>query len=97
VLLTDRISAAHLRGRSLLKLDVQGFELSALRGCGELLARFDFVYVEASFVELYVGQALASEVLAHLLSQSFRLVCVANLSHGKSVKPIQADFLFARA
>jgi FkbM family methyltransferase len=97
VLLTDRISATHLRGRSLLKLDVQGFELSALRGCGELLARFDFVYVEASFVELYVGQALASEVLAYLLAQGFRLVCVANLSHGKSVKPIQADFLFARA
>lgn len=96
VLLTDKLGSAELRGRTLLKLDVQGFELAALRGCGELLSHFDFVYVEASFIELYVGQALASEVVSFLLSRGFKLICVANLSNGRSAKPIQADFLFAR-
>jgi len=60
------------------------------------LPRFKYVYVEASFIELYVGQALAGEVVAHLLSKNFELLCVANLSTGKSKRPIQADFLFIR-
>ena len=81
--------------RALLKLDVQGFELTALQGCADLLDRFQFVYVEVSFIELYVGQALATDVIDYLLAKKFKLLCVANLSHGKSQRPIQADFLFA--
>jgi len=85
-----------IQGPALLKLDVQGYELTALQGCGELLDRFDYVYVEASFIELYVGQALATEVIAFLLGRGFKLLCVANLSCGKGQRPIQADFLFSR-
>ncbi len=81
---------------ALMKLDVQGFELSALQGCALLLGRFKYVYVEASFVELYLGQALASEVIEFLFSRGFKLMCVANLSRGASARPIQADFLFAK-
>lgn len=83
-----------IRDSALLKLDVQGFELSALQGCGLLLERFRYVYVEASFVELYVGQALATEVMKFLFGRGFNLMCVANLSYGTSPRPIQADFLF---
>jgi FkbM family methyltransferase len=95
--LSDCVDAASVNGRALLKLDVQGFELTALRGCEPLLDRFKFVYVEASFVELYVGQALASDVVAFLLSRGFGLMCVANLSSGRMHRPIQADFLFSRS
>jgi len=66
-----------IRDPALLKLDVQGFELSALQGCGRLLERFRYVYVEASFIELYVGQALATEVIGFLFSRGFNLMCVA--------------------
>lgn len=85
-----------IRGNAMLKIDVQGFELSVLAGCEDLLDRFTHVYVEASFVELYVGQALASEVVAWLLARGFTLTCVANLEKGRSPRPIQADFLFSR-
>jgi len=85
-----------IQDSALLKLDVQGFELSALRGCGLLLDRFRHVYVEASFIELYVGQALATEVIEFLFGRGFHLVCVANLSYGASSRPIQADFLFSK-
>jgi hypothetical protein len=85
-----------IRDPALLKLDVQGFELSALQGCGRLLERFRYVYVEASFIELYVGQALATEVIGFLFSRGFNLMCVANLSCGASRRPIQADFLFSK-
>jgi len=96
VRLADRLSHADIAGRALLKLDVQGSELSALRGCEELLERFACVYVEASFIELYTGQALAGDIVQYLGSRGYRLSCVANLSCGKSSKPIQADFLFTR-
>ncbi len=90
------LDAGAIGPRALLKLDVQGFELTALEGCADLLDRFQFVYVEASFIELYVGQALATDVIAFLLERNFKLLCVANLSQGKSQRPIQADFLFSR-
>lgn len=92
--LSECLQAASIAGCALLKLDVQGFELPALEGCGELLSRFRYVYVEASFVELYVGQALATDVVRYLLDRGFRLMCVANLSFGRATRPIQGDFLF---
>ncbi len=97
VLLGECVNAAAIKGRSLLKLDVQGFELSALQGCADLLDRFAFVYVEASFIELYVGQALACDIVEFLQARDFRLTCVANLSYDASQRPIQADFLFAHS
>jgi hypothetical protein len=92
----DCLGEAEITGTALLKIDVQGFELVALKGCEPLLSRFKYVYAEASFIELYVGQALAGEVVAYLLSKNFELICVANLSTGTSKRPIQADFLFMR-
>lgn len=92
--LDECLDAAAIGARALLKLDVQGFELTALQGCESLLQKFKFVYVEASFIELYEGQALATDVIGYLLAKGFKLNCVANLSHGKSARPIQADFLF---
>jgi FkbM family methyltransferase len=86
-----------INGTALLKLDVQGYELSALHGCEDSLDRFNYVYVEASFIELYVGQALASAVIGYLLARGFKLTCVANLTNGKAKRPIQADFLFSRS
>jgi hypothetical protein len=94
--LSEFLDASGVAGRALLKLDVQGFELVALKGCESLLQHFQFVYVEASFVELYVGQALADDVIRYLHSKGFKLDCVANTSSGTSPRPIQADFLFSR-
>jgi FkbM family methyltransferase len=95
--LADRIAPDSIESPALLKLDVQGFELDALQGCADLLDRFDYVYVEASFIELYVGQALATDIIAWLLRQNFKLLSVANPTCGHAPRPIQADFLFCRA
>ena len=93
--LSDCLDAGSIEGVAMLKLDVQGSELIALHGCEELLGRFSYVYVEASFIELYVGQALATDVITYLLGNGFKLICVANASKGHARRPIQADFLFA--
>ena len=90
------IGPGDLHAPALLKLDVQGFELAALAGCAALLDRFAAIYVECSFMPLYAGQPLADEVLAHLRDQGFRLRGVFNLTHDRSGRAVQADFLCER-
>jgi FkbM family methyltransferase len=95
-LLGDFLNAGTIMGPALLKLDVQGFELQALRGCDSLLEAFDYIYVECSFVELYQGQALADEVIAFLRERAFVLRGAYNAHHDARGRSVQADLLFAR-
>lgn len=81
---------------ALLKLDVQGYELQALEGCKGLLDSFSHAYVECSFVELYIGQALADEVIAWMRDHKFRLEGIYNPVYDTLGKSVQADFLFVR-
>ena len=80
---------------ALLKIDVQGYELFALLGCLPLLQSFKYIYVECSFVELYVGQSLASEVIDFLSTHKFRLTGVYNPYYDFSGRAIQADLCFS--
>jgi FkbM family methyltransferase len=95
--LTDYVDLERIEGPALLKLDVQGFEAQALAGCSEAMHRFDAVYVECSFVELYEGQALADAVLRTVQGHGFQLEGVYNLSKDQLGRAIQADFLLRRA
>ena len=97
VRVADVLGAQEIAAPALLKLDVQGFELQALEGSEDVLPRFDWVYVECSFVELYAGQAFADEVIAWLRERGFRLVGVFNMSYDGAGRAIQADFLFRKA
>lgn len=84
-----------LQGPALLKLDLQGGELDALRGARRLLESIDDVFVECSFVELYEGQALADQVICHLRERRFTLRGVYSPTYGSDGVCIQADLLFA--
>ncbi len=90
------VSAADIAMPALLKLDVQGFELVALAGCAPLLAHFDWVYCECSFVELYAGQKLAADVIEWLSAKGLRLWGMFNPVYDSHGRAVQADFLFGR-
>jgi FkbM family methyltransferase len=95
--LTKFVSAEDIESPALLKVDVQGYELEALKGCESLLDRFSHVYVECSFVELYLGQASADEVADYLHRHGFVLKGVYNLTYDGVGLAIQGDFLYSRA
>jgi len=92
--LSDFVSAEDIKAPAMLKLDVQGFELEALRGCEVLLGRFSLVYVECSFIPLYTGQALADEVIAWLREKGFQLVGVYHMSYDTKGRAVQGDSCF---
>lgn len=54
-----------------LKVDVQGFEEQVLRGAEETLGRCVGLQIELSFLELYDGQMLFSEMLRDLEKKGF--------------------------
>jgi hypothetical protein len=80
----------------LLKLDVQGYEMEALRACGDLLDKFTYVYAEGSFVELYEGQVLADDLIAWLREQGYELVGSYESVRDEHGQTVQADMLFER-
>lgn len=86
----------HAERPTLLKIDVQGTELEVLRGATRALEFVDAVYVEASFVELYEGQALADSVIEFLRSRGLRLNGVHNVEFDDRGVCIQADLLLCR-
>ena len=90
------IHSEAIEGRSLLKIDVQGFELDCLKGCDLLLDQIDHIYVECSYIELYTGQALIHEIVALLLERSFRLLGEFNTVINPDIGNIQSDCLFVR-
>lgn len=82
---------------ALLKIDVQGYELQTLQGCESLLQKFNIIYVECSFIELYQGQALAYQVIDWLKERNFLLSGLSSLAYDYLGLPIQGDFIFSHS
>jgi FkbM family methyltransferase len=94
--LSQLIDPSCIPPASLLKIDVQGYELDVLQGCEDILQKFSHLYVECSFVELYEGQALAHQIIAWLEARNFLLSSIHNIYYGKDGMAIQGDFLFSK-
>jgi FkbM family methyltransferase len=92
--LSQLLDPASIPSASLLKIDVQGYELEVLKGCEDILQKFSHLYIECSFIELYEGQALAHQIIAWLEERNFVLSSIHNLYYGKTGLAIQGDFLF---
>jgi len=79
----------------LIKLDIQGFELEALKGAPECLKSVRAVIAEVSFIEYYEGQCLFHDVVGYLAKSGLFLRAFGiNTPTGKPVG--QTDVLFLR-
>lgn len=65
-----------------LNADLQGAEMLALRGMGELIDQFDAIYAEVNKKELYKGCPLVEEIDAFLAAKGFVGVCEKYTNHG---------------
>jgi FkbM family methyltransferase len=83
--------------RTFLKLDVQGFELEALRGAERSLPALVGVQCELSLVPLYAGGPTQREVMEHLDAAGFRLAGFEPaLFDPETAELLQADGIFIR-
>jgi FkbM family methyltransferase len=78
----------------LLKLDVQGFELHALRGCGERLRDVEYVHCEVQFAPLYDGAPTWLDIVDYLRPFRFKPLVMDGLCFAPDGQPLQADLLF---
>lgn len=82
---------------ALLKLDVQGSELSVLRGAMETLSKIDVIIIELSFQRLYEGQPVFDEVYTFLKQRDFSYHgSIGSLESPKDGSVLQEDGLFIR-
>ncbi|MFI4998668.1 MAG: FkbM family methyltransferase [Reyranellales bacterium] len=93
----DRLFAGRLaaESRTFLKLDLQGHELSALKGAETMLGDVEVILTEASFI----GEASNPRVakLISLLDQKgFDLFDIASISARPDKRAREGDFVFVR-
>ncbi len=81
-----------------LKLDLQGFEVEALKGAAALLRRgIRCIYTEVSFVPLYEGSCLFGDVDALLRQHGYRLYNLYHLATKRRDGQLNgADALYIR-
>ena len=95
VRLDDYAAELNLPKPDLIKLDIQGYELEALKGATVLLKTCRYIICEVSFVEFYVGQPLFHEIASFLAEHNFFTTAFQVNTHlGK--KLYQTDVLFEK-
>jgi FkbM family methyltransferase len=94
--LDEIITSGMMSGQALLKIDVQGFEYEVLLGATALVGAIKWIFVEASFMELYTGQRLFPEIEQLLAGYGYEEIGRFNMVSDDSNEPVQADILFQR-
>ena len=84
--------------RLYLKLDVQGFELEALRGAERTLGQVDVLDVELSETPLYRGAPSTAEVVAYLAERGYTLLQTEPAYlHPQTHETLQVNGIFVRS
>lgn len=91
--LDEYLAARSISSVKLLKLDVQGYELNALRGCGERLRDIDYIVAEVQFQPLYERAPLWDEIVSYTAQFGFSPVVMDGFCFGPDGQPLQADIL----
>lgn len=81
---------------NILKMDIQGGELNALKGSVNLLKEqsIDLIYTEVLFAELYKNQGYFFEVYSFLIQYGYILYKIYGLSYGNNGVLAWGDVIF---
>lgn len=94
--LDDFCAREGIGGVQILKMDIQGGELLALRGAGGLLTAgsIDLIYSEVLFKRFYEDQCYFHDLSALLTSYDYTLFGLYNLNYGKHATLLVADAMW---
>ncbi|MBL7916859.1 MAG: FkbM family methyltransferase [Bacteroidia bacterium] len=79
-----------------LKLDIQGGELAALKGAIKMLEKqsISLIYVEVEFIEIYKNQPLFHTIVEYLASYKYKLFNIYNMHNNNNGQLLWADAIF---
>lgn len=90
-------AALAIADRTFLKMDLQGYELAALRGATAILPRIEVVLLEMSFYEVLSFEPTIAELVDFFDKAGFELYDIASLhGRGRDNRATQGDFMFVR-
>lgn len=95
--LDDLLDVEDLKADVFIKVDVQGFEDRVIKGGVNTFLKAKYVLIEMSFVPIYVGQPLFSQVHVQLTELGYELGGMKNqVCATSSGQPLFAHFLYIR-
>ena len=81
----------------LLKIDVQGYEMSVLKGAEKTLAKSDIIIIETSFHELYKNQPKFEDIYKFLSEYNFDYRgCLEQIYDERNGRILQSDSIFIK-
>lgn len=80
----------------LLKCDLQGYDLEALKGSRNLLNKTKMIFIEVSFADLYENQCFFRDIDSFLSSCNFVLFNFYNVNYSQKGQIIFADALYTQ-
>jgi FkbM family methyltransferase len=92
--LDEALCPQELQAPVLCKIDVQGYELEVIRGMGAMLQHIQWIILEASWQELYIGQPLFDDALREMHQRGFRLRRIYDPEMKRDGELVQANCLF---
>jgi FkbM family methyltransferase len=94
--LDDAIHDISFNGPTLLKIDVEGFELNVLRGATQALLKIDLLLIEASVAQRFEGGAQLADLISFLAAHQFVLRDIVHIARDPRVGVRHADLVFTR-
>ena len=96
--LDEIVAASGLAGPYGLKIDIEGFELEALRGATETLKSTEFVLFESQIESIDPKPYSQAEIFAFLEAAGFELCDIVGVAYDHASRSTkQADLMFRRA
>ena len=91
--LDNIINNQDLSESTLVKIDVQGYELEVLKGSLGILKKIKYILIEVSENEIYKNQALSSDIINFLKQKNFSILRENKSTKIKKTNLIQKDIL----
>lgn len=94
VCLNDYMQKHNIEVLDILKLDIEGFELEALKGIPDLPNKVNVVYTEVNLIPTYDDQPLIEDIITYLRGQGFSILNFYGINENKYHQAIITNLMF---